>query len=90
MIVLFAATVRNLPGALLTSMTAWLFHVGFLVNERGELSWDGPQDVAVLALASAAGSAWWLTPALVAHRRTVAETALENGEPVHIDAHARV
>src|SRR4051812_42527605 len=64
----YAATVRNLPAAVLTAGIAWSFFLGFVVDGDGEVRWHGASDLdrlGVLIVAVLAGSAWWMVTAAV-------------------------
>jgi hypothetical protein len=58
----FAASVRSLPGAVLSAGMAWSMYLGFLVDQTGELRWHGVVDLVrlgVLVVVALAGSARW-------------------------------
>lgn len=60
MVGLYSAVAGRLLPALTTALLAWPFFNAFLINQRGELSWHGSEDllhIAVLTSATLAGYA---------------------------------
>lgn len=53
----FAGAVRSLACAVAVSWLSWVFFLGFLADQQGELRWHGPVDVVRLAVIGGAALA---------------------------------